>query len=46
MSLGLAAAIAEWLEDVGPRCVGVTAATLWEVVLLLEVLVFILINYG
>ncbi len=30
VSLGLAAAIAgKWLEDVGPRCVGVTAATLW-----------------
>ncbi len=28
--LGLAAAIAgKWLEDVGPRCVGVTAAFLW-----------------
>ena len=28
--LGLAAAIAgKWLEDVGPRCVGVTAACLW-----------------
>ena len=28
--LGLAAAIAgKWLEDVGPRCVGVTAAILW-----------------
>jgi len=30
VSLGLAAAIAgKWLEDVGPRCVGVTAACLW-----------------
>ncbi len=30
VSLGLAAAIAgKWLEDVGPRCVGVTAASLW-----------------
>jgi MFS family permease len=28
--LGLAAALAgKWLEDVGPRCVGVTAAFLW-----------------
>ncbi|NOX99606.1 MAG: OFA family MFS transporter, partial [Verrucomicrobia bacterium] len=28
--LGLAAAIAgKWLEKVGPRCVGVTAACLW-----------------
>ena len=28
--LGLAAALAgKWLEDVGPRCVGVTAACLW-----------------
>ena len=28
--LGLAAAVAgRWLEDVGPRCVGVTAAFLW-----------------
>ena len=28
--LGLAAAIAgKWLEEVGPRCVGVTAAFLW-----------------
>ena len=34
VSLGLAAAIAgKWLEDAGPRCVGVTAATLWVVVL-------------
>ncbi len=30
VALGLAAAIAgKWLEDVGPRCVGVTAACLW-----------------
>ena len=28
--LGLAAAVAgKWLERVGPRCVGVTAAILW-----------------
>ena len=30
VALGLAASIAgKWLEDVGPRCVGVTAACLW-----------------
>ena len=30
VALGLAAALAgKWLEDVGPRCVGVTAAFLW-----------------
>ena len=30
VALGLAASIAgKWLEEVGPRCVGVTAAFLW-----------------